>query len=88
MCGEKNLNPIFLNFEKVNVGQYLHSCRLCPHVVVVVGLVYINDPWGYAVKPLMVRLQTERDSVVYAGRFASRTRLLTRRACASEPATA
>ena len=31
-------------------------CRLCPYVVIVVGLVCVNDPWGYAgyaVEPLM-----------------------------------
>ena len=27
-------------------------CQLCPHVVVVVGFVYFNAPWGYAVEPL------------------------------------
>ena len=72
-------------------------CRMCPHDVVVVGLVYVNGPWGYAVEPLMpdsskVRRQTKRDTGVYAARgrlrFASGTRLFTRRACASEPETA
>ena len=59
------------------------SCRLCPHVVVVVGLVWVNDPRGYVVEPLMP---------VYAAhgrwRFASRMRLFTRRACVSKPGTA
>ena len=27
--------------------------RLCPHVVVVVGLLCFDDPWGYVVEPLM-----------------------------------
>ena len=63
-------------------------CRLCPHVVVVVGLVCANDPWGYAVEPLMpvrskVRRQTKWDTGVYAARgrwrSASRTRLFNRR---------
>ena len=68
-----------------------------PHVVVVVGLVCFNDPWGYAVEPLMadrskVRCQTKRDTGVYALHerlgFAFGTRLLIRRVCASEPETA
>ena len=38
----------------------------CPHVVVVVGFVCFDDPWGYAVELLMpdrpiVRIQTKRD---------------------------
>ena len=35
--------------------QHTHTFpyRLCPHVVVMVALVCVNDPWGYAVKPLM-----------------------------------
>ena len=42
-------------------------CRLCPHVVIVVGFVFVNDLWGYAVEPLMVdrpkvRFQTKRDT--------------------------
>ena len=73
------------------------ACQVCTHVVVVVGLVCTSDPWVYAVEPLMsdrsnVRHQTKRDTGVYAARgrsrFASRTRLLIRRACASEPETA
>ena len=49
------------------------SYRLCPHVVVVVRLVCVNDPWGYVVEPLMpdrskVRCQTKRDTGVYAAR--------------------
>ena len=71
--------------------------RLCPHAVVVVDLVCVNDPWGYAVEPIMsdrfkVRRQVKRDTAVYAvrgrWRFASGTRLLIRRTCASEPETA
>ena len=30
-------------------------CRLCPHVVVMVGLEHFDDPWGYAVEPLLGR---------------------------------
>ena len=72
----------------------LAPCQLCPHVVVVVGLVCVNDPWGYAVEPLMpdrskMRRQIKRDTGVYAARgrwsFASGTRLVIRRACAIEP---
>ena len=71
--------------------------RLCPHVAVVLGLVCVNDPWGYAVETLMpdrskMRRQTKRDTGVYAAsgpwRFTSRTPLFIRRACASEPANA
>ena len=29
-----------------------YPCRLCPHVVVVVGLERFSDLWGYTVKPL------------------------------------
>ena len=84
-----------------NVFQHhLADCGLptdCPHVVVMVGLVCINDPWGYMGEPLMpewsmVRRQTKRDTRVYATRvrrrFAFGTRLFIRRACASEPASA
>ena len=42
------------------------SCLLCPHVVVA-GLVCFDDPWGYAIEPLMpdkVRLRTKRDTAV------------------------
>ena len=58
---------------------------LSTHVVVVVGLVCFDDPWGYAVEPLMLdrsklKFQTKRDTGVYAvrgqSRFASGTRLL------------
>ena len=40
-------------------------CQLCSHAVVVVGFVCFDDPWGYAVGPLMpdrskVRFQTKR----------------------------
>ena len=47
--------------------------RLCAHVVIVVGLVWVNDPLGYAVEPLMpdrskVRFQIKRDTGVYAER--------------------
>ena len=75
----------------------MFPCRQCPHVVVVVDLVCVSDPWGYAVEPLMperskVRRQTKRDMGVYATRrwwrFASGTRLFIRRACASEPGMA
>ena len=38
---------------QISLHEYLVPCRLCPHVVVVVGLVCVNDPWGYAVEPLM-----------------------------------
>ena len=31
----------------------LKPCRLCPHVVVVVELVCVSDPWSYAAEPLM-----------------------------------
>ena len=42
-------------------------CRLCPHVVVVVGLEWFSDLWDTAVEPLMpdrpkVTLQTKRDT--------------------------
>ena len=48
--------------------------RLCPHVVVVLGLsvgrMCFDDTWGYAWRPLMpdgskVRFQTKRDTRVY-----------------------
>ena len=76
---------------------YLLPCRLCPHVIVVEGLVCVSDPWGYSVEPLMpdrtkVRRQTKRDKEVYTARrlwrFASRTRLYVRHTGASELATA
>ena len=63
-------------------------------VVIVVGLMCFDDPWGYAVEPLMpdrfqVRFQTKRDTGVYTVRgrsmFAFGTRLLIRYACASAP---
>ena len=69
----------------------------CVHVVVVVGLVCLNDLWGYTLEPLMpgrskVRFQTKRDTGVYAVRgwlrFTSRTCLLLRHDCASEPVSA
>ena len=68
-----------------------HSlCRLCPHVVVVVGCEHFSDLWGYAVEPLMrdrpkVRFRTKRDTGVNAVReVASRTRLLIRRGVTPE----
>ena len=73
--------------------EYILPCQLCPHVVVVVGLVCFDDPWGYAIELLMpdrynVRFQTKRDTGAYTvcgrSRFASGARLLTRLACASE----
>ena len=80
------------------ISAYIdYPCRLCPHVVVVVGFVCVSDPWGYAVEPHMpdrskVRRQTKRNAGVYAAlgrwRIASGTRLLIRRACACEPETA
>ena len=47
--------------------EMLCPCRLCLHVVVVVGLVCFYDPWGYAVEPLMpdrskLRRQTKRNT--------------------------
>ena len=62
-------------FVSMYVGGYLRPCRLCPHVVIVVGLVCVNNPWGYAVEPLMpdrskVRVQTK---LVYAGLRGART---------------
>ena len=71
--------------------------RLCPHVVVVVGLECFDDIWCYAGNPLVpdgpkVRLPTKRDTGVYAvrgwSRFAFETLLLIRRAFTSEPVTA
>ena len=52
-----------VKYTKYSVGPY----QLCPHVVVVVGLVCFDDPWGYAVEPLMpdrsyVRFWTERET--------------------------
>ena len=67
------------------------------HVIIVVGLERFSDFRGSAVEPLMpdrpkVKFQTKRDTAVYAvrrrSRFATKTRLLTRRDCASDPATA
>ena len=48
---------------------FFQPCQLCAHVVVVVGLVCFNDPWGYTVEPLMpdrsrVSFQTKRDTGV------------------------
>ena len=77
--------------------EVLYACRLCRHIVVVVGLVCVNDPIRYAVELLMpdrskVRHQTKRDKGVFAAhrrsRFASETRMLIECACASEPETA
>ena len=77
-------------------ATYESPCRLCPYVVVVVGLVCFDDPWAYAVGIIMpdrpqVRFQTKRDTGVYdvreRTRFASGTRLLIRRACVREPGT-
>ena len=67
--------------------------RLCPHVVVVVGLERVSDLWGYAGRAMpKVRDQTKSDMRVYAmrggSRFTSGTRLLIKRDCASEPETA
>ena len=62
-----------------------------------VGLVCVNDLWGYAVEPLTpdrskVSRQTKQDTGVYASRgrwrFASGTRLFIRRPCAGKPVTA
>ena len=67
-----------------------------------VGRKCVNNRWGYAgrtknksVEPLMpdrAKVSSKRDTVVYAvrgrSRFASGTRLLIRRGCASEPVTA
>ena len=52
---------------------FINPCRLCSHVVVVIGLVCVNDPWGYAVELLMsdrskVRRQTKWDTGVYDAR--------------------
>ena len=73
----------------------IDPCQQCPHVVVVVGLECFSDLLGYAVEPLVSDceiLKAKRHTGVYAGRvwsrFASGTRLLIRRACVSEPATA
>ena len=30
--------------------RYQTPCRQCPHVVIVVVLVSVSDPWGYAVR--------------------------------------
>ena len=55
------------------ISPDIKRCRLYPVVVVVVGLVCVNDPWGNAVEPLMpdrskMRSQTKRDTGVYAAR--------------------
>ena len=63
---------------------------------VAVELVCVNEPWGYAVEPMLgrsqVRFQTKQDTGDNAARrrwrFASRTRLFIRHACVSEPAMA
>ena len=61
-----------------------------------VGLVRFDNLWGYAVEPLIpdrpkVRFHTKRNTGVYAvggwSRFAYETRLLIRRACASQSRT-
>ena len=79
----------------MNLGVTI-PCRMYPHVVVVVGLVCSDDPWGYAVEPLIpdkskVKFHTKRDKGLYAvrgrSRFASGTRLLIRRACANKLGT-
>ena len=84
----------FINFQGLDKPA---DCVPHVRVVVVVGFMCFDDPWDYAVEPLMpdrskVRFQTKRDTGVYAMRreswFASGTRLLTRRPCASEPETA
>ena len=77
-----------------NLCHHVFSpCRLCPHVVVVVGLVCFEDPWSYAVEPLIpdrpkVRFQNKRDTEVNAvcGQmgFATGTCLLM---SASDPGT-
>ena len=46
---------------------------MCPHVVVVVRFVCVNDPWSYALELLMpdrskVKLQTKRDTGVFTAR--------------------
>ena len=48
-----------------------HSLPTVSHVVVVLGLVYVNDPWGYTLEPLMpdrskVIYQTKRETAVHA----------------------
>ena len=35
------------------LSSSLEPCRLCPHVIVVMGLKRINDLWNYAVEPNM-----------------------------------
>ena len=86
------------NRIRINTCQlHLHPCRLCPYVIVVVGLDRFSDLWGYASRATHAR-QTQSeipDQVgqgVYAvhegSRFTFGTRLLTRCDCASDPVTA
>ena len=80
--------------EKLHV--YTYPCRLCPHVVIVVGLERFSGLWGYAGRVThtwpKVRDQIKRDTGVYTVRggsmFTSGTRLINRRGRASEPMTA
>ena len=56
---------ITLHLTVLNPSHLSQPCRLCPHVVVAIGLERLNDLWGYAVEPLMpdrfkVRFQTKR----------------------------
>ena len=64
-------------------------CRLCRHVVVVVGLVCFDDLCGYAVDPLIRQERDEPRLPPHHGHtaqvVASGKRLLIRRAFASEP---
>ena len=52
-----DFNGIVSGIEQVPYGP----CRLYPHVVVEVGLVSVNDPWGYAEEPLMLMPDRSKD---------------------------
>ena len=80
-------------------SQPLCNLPTVPHIVVVVGLECFSDLWGYAGRAIhawldriKVRFQNKKDTWVHAvrggSRFTSGTRLVIRRDCACESATA
>ena len=53
-----DLRSFYLYIKINNLNAKLKAtidtpCRLCPHVIIVVGLDRFDDVWGYAVVPLM-----------------------------------
>ena len=74
--GKTQLQKIILSTP----ATYIHPCRLCLHVVIVVGLVCFGDPWGYAVEALI----PDRSKVRFHTKCADGRGSLPGRVCSSD----